>query len=463
MSLSPVVRFAPSPTGYLHIGGARTALFNYLYARRHQGKFLLRIEDTDQERSTEQNTQAILEGLKWMGIDWDGEPVIQTSRRALHEQKIQELLKMGKAYKCFMTKEELEARREAQKQAGQTPRYDGREAQLKNQTQDKPFVVRFLVPKGSTTVRDVVKGNVTFQNTEIEDFVLARSDGSPIYNFVATMDDIDMGITHVIRGDDHLNNTPKQVLLYEAFGKPTPIFAHVPLILGPDRQRLSKRHGATSVQMYRDMGYLPHALVNFLVRLGWSHKDQEIFSLEEMIAAFDLEHIGTSAGVFNAEKLLWLNHHYIKTEKFEVLMAEIKRHIQVPVGRENTPEAQKTIELLRERSKTIKEMADLSRFYFLDEFEVDEKSKAQFVNKDTKPQLEFWANLIEQTAELCEAALKPSVEAYMKDKNLKMPQMMQPMRVSLTGSTFSPSVYDLVMLMGKERAVKKIKKILSEL
>ncbi len=455
----PIVRFAPSPTGYLHIGGARTALFNYLFAKKNNGTFLLRVEDTDKERSTTQNMEAIFEGLQWLGLTWDGQPIIQSQRVQYHKQCIETLLQQKKAYKCFMTKEELEARKQAQLLKKQTPRYDGREEQLKNQDRNEPYVVRFLVPPGQTHIDDKVKGPVVYSNKTIEDFVLARSDGTPMYNFVAAMDDMDMGITHVIRGDDHLNNTAKQVLLFEAFGRDVPVYAHVPLILGEDKQRLSKRHGATSVQSYRDMGYLPHAMVNFLVRLGWSFKDQEIFSLQELIEHFTLEGIGKSAGVFNTSKLLWLNQHYIKEESFEVLQNEIDRFICIPTSRKNTEQSKKTIDALRDRAKTTLEMAQLSRFYYHDDVVFDEKARAEFLTQPNVLHLKKLNDALKSLSVFTHDPIKACFEDVLKQLNLKMKDLAQPLRVALVGGPISPGVFEVMEILGQERTSTRLQKL----
>src|SRR5512138_1421568 len=310
-----VTRFAPSPTGYLHIGGARTALFNWLHARRTGGTFVLRIEDTDQERSTPESVQAIFDGMNWLGMNWDQGPFFQTRRMELYKKEAQRLLDEGKAYRCVCTPEELDRRREEAKARGEKPRYDGRCRSLSPaETEGRSSVVRFRLPDGGqTVVHDFILGDVTFENAELDDMILIRTDGFPTYNFVVVVDDASMGITLVLRGNDHLNNTPKQILLYEALGYAMPVFGHVPMILGKDGTKLSKRHGAMSVMAYQEMGYLPEAMVNYLVRLGWSHGDQEIFSIDELKACFSLDHIGKSAGKFDPDKLLHLNAHYIKT------------------------------------------------------------------------------------------------------------------------------------------------------
>lgn len=454
--MNPRVRFAPSPTGYLHIGGARTALFNYLYARGHDGTFILRVEDTDKERSTPEATEAILDGLRWLGLDWDEGPFFQSERGELYRAELEELFKGGKAYRCYCTPGELEKRRKEQLGAGKPPQYDRRCRQLIGQEIQKPYAIRFLVPAGRTAVADVVKGDISFDNQELEDLVLARSDGSPTYNFTVVVDDIDMKITHVIRGDDHLNNTPKQILLYQAMGAELPVFAHVPLILGEDRQRLSKRHGATSVQSYREMGYLPHALLNFLVRLGWSHGDQEIFSLQGLIEKFDLGSVGASAGVFNAKKLIWLNQHYIKEEKAEVLLEGIGRFLEIPEERKEGEGWRKTVDSLRERSKTVKEMAELSRFYFLDEVAYDEKAVAKFLTPMMVAPFMKLKTMFSKCEPFDEATIQPKFDQLLADLKFEMKELAQPLRVALTGGTVSPGIFVVIQLVGKERVLKRL-------
>ncbi|MBI3753786.1 MAG: glutamate--tRNA ligase, partial [Deltaproteobacteria bacterium] len=377
-------RFAPSPTGYLHIGGARTALFNWLFARHHKGKFILRIEDTDVARSTEESTQAILDGMQWLGLNWDEGPYFQSKRFELYREHAYKFLEMGKAYKCYCAPEELEQRRKDALAQGRPPKYDGRcrdieskgQRVTESKPQNKPFAIRFKVPPGTTLVKDIIKGNIAFDHNEIEDLIILRSDGTPTYNLCVVVDDATMEITHVIRGDDHLNNTPKQIMLYEAFDYPIPKFAHLPMILGSDKTRLSKRHGATSVISYKEMGYLPHALVNYLARLGWSCGDQEVFTIEELTEKFSLENVGKSSGVFNPEKLLWLNHHYIKESgpdelaKLLLPFLEAKGYdvganlVFAPKGRLQESPLPAIVKNLQERSKTLVEMADAAEFYF---------------------------------------------------------------------------------------------------
>lgn len=461
--MNPRVRFAPSPTGLLHIGGARTALFNFLYAKRHQGTFVLRVEDTDRERSTPEATEAILDGMKWLGLNWDEGPFFQSQRGDLYREKLASLQESGKAYRCYCTPKELETRRKAQMAAGRPPQYDRRCRELIGQEIDKPYALRFLVPSGRTDVKDEVKGDVSFNNDEIEDVILARSDGSPTYNFTVVVDDVDMKITHVIRGDDHLNNTPKQILICQALGVEPPRFAHVPLILGSDRQRLSKRHGATSVQAYRDQGYLPHAMANFLVRLGWSHGDQEIFSPEELVQMFDLESVGTSAGVFNAKKLIWLNQHYIKEEKAEVLLEGIARTIEIPEERRQGDGWKKTIDSLRERAKTVVEMAELSRFYFLDDLVYDEKGVAKFLTPLMMAPFMKLKAMFEKCEPFDEATIKPKFEKMLEELQFEMKELAQPLRVALTGRTISPGIFEVIELVGKARTLSRLEAAINKM
>ncbi|MEJ2700638.1 MAG: glutamate--tRNA ligase, partial [Desulfuromonadales bacterium] len=367
------VRFAPSPTGYLHIGGARTALFNYLLARREKGTFVLRIEDTDVARSTQESVDAILQAMDWLGLSYDEGPYYQSERFDLYREKVDQLLSEGKAYRCYCTPEELEAKREQALKKGQKPKYDGTCRHRSDQLKDKPFAVRFRSPQeGETSFHDRIKGPITFQNEELDDLIIQRSDGTPTYNFVVVVDDATMGMTLVVRGDDHINNTPRQIQMYQALGYPVPEFAHVPMILGADKTRLSKRHGATSVMAYRELGYLPEAMVNYLVRLGWSHGDQEIFSMEELIEKFSLENVGRSAGVFNPDKLLWLNAHYIKTGDPERLGDLLREYLAaLGVDPEGGPALPAAVKTLQERSRTMVEMAQGAAFYFKKELEYD--------------------------------------------------------------------------------------------
>lgn len=450
-------RFAPSPTGYLHIGGARTALFNLLFARHHGGKFILRVEDTDVARSTEESIQAILDGMSWLGLNWDEGPFFQSRRFDEYRKYAGELLEKGLCYRCWCTPEELEARREAALKEGRTPKYDGRCRDRKD-SPDKPFAVRFKVGGGVTSFNDVIKGTISFDNSILEDLIILRSDGTPTYNFCVVVDDATMDITHVIRGDDHINNTPKQILLYEALGHSLPIFAHLPMILGSDKARLSKRHGATSVMAYRDMGFLPHALINYLARLGWSHGDQEIFSMEEMIEKFSLESVGKSSGVFNPEKLLWLNQHYIKETPAKTLVPILEPLVS-ELGVKSAgsdPRLEKIVETLKERSKTLKEMAEGSLVYFREKIEYDPKAAQKFLTPDMA---ELFTSLIEKLRGLQDfshAGLEAAFNSILEEKAIKLGKLAQPVRVALTGGTVSPGIFEMIEAMGRDTTLKRL-------
>ena len=451
-------RFAPSPTGYLHIGGARTALFNRLFARHNKGKFVLRIEDTDVARSTEESVGAILEGMKWLGLDYDEGPFYQSKRFGLYKELALKLLKSGHAYRCYCGPEELEARRQAALKDGRPPRYDGRCRNAK-ETPDKPHAVRFKVPPGKTIITDLIKGPIAFDHAEIEDLVILRSDSTPTYNLCVVADDAEMRITHVIRGDDHMNNTPKQALIYEALGYKLPNFAHLPMILGSDKTRLSKRHGATSVIAYRDMGYLPHALVNYLARLGWSHGDQEIFSMEELIEKFSFENVGKSSGVFNPEKLLWLNQHYIKETPSPalapLLLPFLKEH---GVEAENDKRLSLIITTIKERSKTLKEMAGHSLFYFKDDFAYDPKAVGKFFTSENAEALSLLSKRLSTLEEFTAKTIQIEFEAILTEKAMKLGGLAQPVRVALTGGTISPGIFETIEALGKERAIVRLER-----
>ncbi len=463
-------RFAPSPTGYLHIGGARTALFNYLFARHHGGRFILRIEDTDRERSTPEAIEAILDSMKWLQLEWDEGPFYQTQRLPLYRAKIQELLARGKAYPCICTFQDLDAKRQAAQKEKRKPSYDGtcrpKEGVAPALPTDKPFTIRFRSPQtGATVVNDRVKGTVVFDNRELDDLIIARSDGTPTYNFCVVVDDIDMRITHIIRGDDHLSNTPRQIQLYEALGQTPPEFAHVPLILGTDKARLSKRHGATSVTAYRDIGYFPEAIVNYLVRLGWSHGDQEIFSREELIEQFSLDTVGKSAGVFNPEKFLWLNFHYMKTKPLPELAQEILPYIEAKGYAVPSDHLwlQEMIATLRERAKTLVELVDSAQYFLSDAFSIDEKAAKKFLTSDIALPL---SRLIEQLSRLedfSEAGVEQAFSAVLQELGLPMGRLAQPVRVALTGSTVSPGIHEVIAVLGKERTLKRLRSALANL
>jgi glutamyl-tRNA synthetase len=454
------VRFAPSPTGYLHVGGARTALFNWLYARHSGGTFILRIEDTDTERSTQESVDAILQGMEWLGLDWDEGPFYQTDNFPLYKQHVQKLLDEGKAYRCWCSQEELEAKREAAMAEGRKPKYDGTCRNRQDQPLDKPHVIRFRAPEeGETAFNDQIKGRIAFPNAELDDLIISRTDGTPTYNFCVVIDDALMRISHVIRGDDHVNNTPRQIQLYEALGYPVPLFAHVPMILGADKTRLSKRHGATSVIAYRDMGYLPEALTNYLVRLGWSNGDDEIFSRDEMVQKFDIANVGRSASVFNPEKLNWLNAHYIKTGDPARLAELLKPHLASRgVNDTSSPDLAGVVTTLQERAQTLEEMAERALFYYQPPKSYDEAALAKF----EKPHLAAVFTAVAAKLSASTAATAAEFDALFKDicteGGWKMPQVGQPVRVALSGSTQAPGIGEIIMALGVVESVARIER-----
>jgi glutamyl-tRNA synthetase len=452
-------RFAPSPTGYLHIGGARTALFSYLYARKHGGTFILRIEDTDLERSSVESVNAILESMAWLGLEYDEGPFAQSERMDRYREVIDRLLAEGKAYYCYCSKERLEELRAGQMARKEKPRYDGLCRHRSGPPPEgvKP-VVRFINPtEGSVVVDDMIRGRVVFSNAELDDLIIARSDGSPTYNFTVVVDDYDMRITHVIRGDDHLNNTPRQINILRALGAEPPVYAHVPMILGEDGKRLSKRHGAVSVTAYRDEGYLPEALLNYLVRLGWSHGDQEIFSLGEMIELFDVTNVNNSAAVFNPAKLQWLNQHYIKESPVDRLVGPFGWQLgQLGIDPASGPDIARVIELQRERAKTLKEMAEISAFFYVD-FDDYEPAAARkhLVDEALAPLArarEVLAELPSWTAEAIHAALNDVAE----ELGLKLGKVAQPLRVAVCGRAASPGIDVTLELLGRDATVQRI-------
>ena len=452
------VRFAPSPTGYLHVGGARTALFNWLLARHQGGTFILRIEDTDVERSTQESVDAILEGMKWLGLDWDEGPFFQSDYFPLYKEYVQKLVDAGKAYKCCCSAEELDAKRNLAMAEGRKPKYDGTCRDRDVQPEGQPYVIRFRAPQeGATSFDDLIKGTITFPNEELDDLIIQRTDGTPTYNFCVVIDDATMRITTVIRGDDHVNNTPRQVQLYEALGFPVPQFAHVPMILGADKARLSKRHGATSVISYRDMGYLPEALLNYLVRLGWSNGDDEIFSLEEMIQKFDISNVGRSASVFNTEKLNWLNAHYIKSSDPERLAALLLPHLSArEVSTLNGPDLAAVVKTLQERAQTLEEMAERALFYYCAPTGYDEAALAKF---DRDLLLAVFAAV---TAKLSSSSATDvaTIDALFKEvcsvNSWKMGQVGQPVRIALSGGTQAPGIGEIVVTLGAVETVRRI-------
>ncbi len=457
-----ITRFPPSPTGYLHLGGARTALFNWLYARHTGGRFILRIEDTDVERSTQASVDAIFDALNWLGIDWDEGPYFQSRRFDLYKETIGRLLESGQAYYCTCPPERLETMRKLAMESGGKPKYDGT-CREKHLAYTPGAVVRFKSPlSGSTVVEDRIRGNIVFSNTELDDFVIQRSDGTPIYNLAVVVDDITMGITTIIRGDDHISNTPKQILLYQALGAKTPEFGHVPMVLGHDRTRLSKRHGAMSVTAYRDMGYLPDALVNYLVRLGWSHGDQEFFTRTELVEKFNLEHIGKSAGVFNPEKLLALNAEHIRAASPQALAPQL-----IPFLKEKGYAASAddylygVIKTLQPRSKTLIEMAEGADFYYQEEIVYDEKAAAKFLTGSVLAPMQQIMEALEAGSAFDEPELERAFQAVMDRSGLKFGKIAQPVRVALTGKTVSPGIFEMMEALGREESLSRLKKAIA--
>lgn len=454
------VRFAPSPTGYLHIGGARTALFNYLLAQKEQGTFVLRIEDTDVVRSTQESVDAILNAMEWLGLKCDEGPIYQSDRFDIYKQKVQQLLDEGKAYRCYCTPEELDAKRELARAEGRKPKYDGTCRNRSDQPTDLPYVVRFKLPEDreETTFNDRIKGNISFRHEELDDLIIQRTDGTPTYNFVVVIDDAEMGINLVVRGDDHINNTPRQILLYEALGYPVPEFAHVPMILGSDKKRLSKRHGATSVMAYQEMGYLPEALVNYLVRLGWSFGDEEIFSMADLIEKFSLDNVGRSAGVFNPEKLLWLNSHYIKTGDPQKLAELLKPFLsEKGIDFKAGPDLVEVVKSLQERSSTLVEMATGAEFYYADPVSYDEKGEKKFIKAENKQLYGVILDKLMSCDEFIEEKLENSFAEILEETQLKFGKVAQPLRFALTGGAASPGIYDILQILGKERSLKRVR------
>jgi glutamyl-tRNA synthetase len=468
MTKPVVTRFAPSPTGFLHIGGARTALFNWLYARGREGKMLLRIEDTDRERSTDAAIEAILDGLKWLGIEWDGETVYQFTRVARHREVAEQLLAAGKAYYCYASPQELDEMRAAAKAEGRAMRYDGRWRD-RDPAEAPPGikpVIRLKAPQtGETVIEDQVQGRVVWQNENFDDLVLLRSDGNPTYMLAVVVDDHDMEITHVIRGDDHLINAARQKHIYDALGWNVPVMSHIPLIHGPDGSKLSKRHGALGVEAYRAMGYLPEALRNYLVRLGWSHGDQEIFSTEEMIAAFDLPAIGRSAARFDFAKLENLNGHYIRTADDKALLASFEDVLSfIPDGAAIRNKLNDTTRVqllqampgLKERAKTLLELVDSARFIFADRPLELEPKAAAVLTPDTRQLIGKLRAALEAVTPWAAATTEAAMRDFAEQNNLKLGAIAQPLRVALTGRTTSPGIFDVLAVLGRQTCLERL-------
>lgn len=460
--MKPRVRFAPSPTGALHIGGARTALFNWLFAKHFGGTFILRVEDTDLERSTKEFEQSIIEGMKWLGLSWDEGPYYQTQRMDLYKTHVKKLLDEGKAYLCTCTPEELEERRQKALANGQKPRYDGT-CRNGPKHPDRAAAIRFKSPTdGFVEFHDICRGTIRFENSELDDLIIARSDGSPTYNFTVVVDDVTMNISHVIRGDDHINNTPRQVLLYQALGYPVPEFAHLPMIFGKDKKKLSKRHGATSVTEYEQMGYLPEAVVNYLARLGWSHGDQEIFSTKELVEKFDLSAVGSSPSIFDFEKLDWVNsQHMLKLSIEDIVKSTLPFLNALGLEAKDADYTAKALTSERERGRTFKELAQISAFYFRDKIEFDEQAKTKWLNDSGKENLKTILSKIEHLGKLTTENLAPIFEEITQGTGQKMLAVAQPVRVAMTGTTVSPGIYEVLAILGKDRVISRVKTALA--
>jgi glutamyl-tRNA synthetase len=466
------VRFAPSPTGALHIGGARTALFNWLFARNQGGKFILRIEDTDRERSTLEADRAIFHGLEWLGLDWDEGPNVggifgpyyQTERLEIHQKHAEQLIREGKAYYCFCTPEELEKKRKESAARKEAPRYDGKCRKLAEEEIEKllksgkPGVIRFLLPPvGETVVEDLIRGKVVFKNELLDDFVLLKSDGFPTYNFACVVDDHLMEITHVIRGDDHLSNTPRQILLYQAFGWKLPGFAHIPMILGKDKARLSKRHGATSVIAYSDIGYLPEAMLNYIAKLGWGHGDQEIFSREELIQKFTLKGVNKSSAVFDVDKLNWLNGKYIRQILPERLVDLCEPLLIEAYGKQNLEYIKKVVLAFHDRLTLIPDIIPLSKYFFMGDFEYDPKGvKKHFQTEHAKKILETLKERLAKVEPFTKGNIEPVFKELAGEMGVKLGVVIHPCRLALTGRIESPPMYDVVEILGKKRVEERL-------
>lgn len=480
MSARVRVRFAPSPTGYLHVGGARTALFNWLFARKHGGTFILRVEDTDQARSSEESTAAIFEGMRWLDLPWDEGPgaaephgpYFQTQRLDLYQRYADRLIAAGQAYRCYLSADELQALREAQKARGEEPRFDRQWSTIDEATrqryeaEQRPSVIRFRGPEaGTIVVQDALRGEVVFDAAQmVEDYVLIKSDGIPTYNFAAVVDDIEMAITHVIRGDDHLSNTPKQVAVYQALGASVPVFCHLPMILGPDRAKLSKRHGTTSVMKFADDGFLPEALVNYLVRLGWSHGDQEYFTRDEMIAAFSLEGLNKSAAVFDFAKLEAMNAHYIQHTTPERLLPDMVRRWEqagLPVASKSEAERCSIIRSLQVRSRTLVQMLEGSRPFFDLPLEFEAEAVAKHLDAPGLTALRSLRDTLAALSEWEESNLEAVVKALAAERGIKLGALIQPARVALTGRAASPGIYEVLTLLGRDLSLRRLDHVIS--
>lgn len=458
-------RFAPSPTGNLHIGGARTALFNYLFAAHSHGTFVLRIEDTDIERSKAEYVLDILEGLTWLGVDWDEGPYFQKERMEVYRQQAYRLLETGWAYKCYCTAEILEEKRKTALKEGRKPAYDRTCRAALAEGKGRPFVIRFKTPlSGVIAFDDLVRGRIAFQCEELDDLIILRTDNTPTYNFTVVVDDALMGITHIIRGDDHINNTPRQIAIYGALNYPVPRFAHVPLIHGKDRTRLSKRHGATSLLEYRKDGFMPEALLNYLARLGWAYGDQEIFSRNELIEKFDLKNVGKSPAIFDIDKLLWLNSHYLKTLPEKTIAERLIPFVEETGYRIDDPGRLISIVVnLRERAKTLKEMAAMAAFFFAEDVEYDPKAREKFLTSDTKTILESFLAGFKGLPSLDNEEQKLLLDGIARKHDKKMADVIQPIRVALSGRTVTPGIFEVITILGREMVQKRLERAIQSI
>ena len=457
------VRFAPSPTGFLHIGGVRTALFNWLFARQQKGVFILRIEDTDQSRSTDESIHAIIEGMQWVGLDWDEGPFRQTERMDLYRSHAMQLLDKRQAYWCICTAEELEARRKDAEAKGLSPRYDGRCRNLGITKPTGEAALRFKAPQtGETVVDDLIKGKIVFDNAVLDDLIILRSNSYPTYNFSVVVDDALMQVTHVVRGDDHLTNTPRQVPIFQALGFPVPRFGHLPMILGSDKARLSKRHGATSIMAYKDMGYLPEAMVNYLVRLGWSHGDQEVFTRQDMIEKFAWKNVQTSAAVFNPDKLLWMNAEYIKTSPPNHVARALvplleQAGLKGEVAAVSDEWLAQLVVLVKERAKTLVEMVDWVKPYFGQAVVFEEEAARKFLTPAMAPVLQKLLARFESFPSFSKQTWEESFKKLVEEEGIKMGQLAQPVRVALTGRTASPGLFEVMDVLGRDRTLFRLR------
>jgi len=451
-------RFAPSPTGYLHVGGARTALYSWLYAKKNGGDFVLRIEDTDLERSTQASVDAILDGMNWLKLDWNKGPYFQTHRFDRYKEVIKQLMETGHAYRCYCTAEEVEAMREEARSKGEREKYNGMWRDRTDYPDDKPYVIRFKNPlAGNVVIHDMVKGDISIANEELDDLIIQRSDGSPTYNLSVVVDDWDMNITHVVRGDDHVNNTPRQINILQALGAPIPGYAHIPMILGDDGKRLSKRHGAVGVMQYRDDGYLPEALLNYLVRLGWSHGDQEIFSIDEMIEYFDLSDCNRAPSAFNTDKLIWLNQHYMKTLDVNYVAEQLAWHMtDQKIDITSGPALTDIVAVQADRVKTLKEMASISRYFYEDFTEFDAAAAKKHLRPVAKEALVLAKTKLGEISDWSQAAIHEAIDETAAELNVGMGKVGMPMRVAVTGAGNSPSLDETLVLIDQAKVLSRI-------